>query len=79
MNCFTFFEICELSRFRWASVNGVVLIRGSPLSGGWSGSRNPLPRWANHSLNVVYTMPIFRAAAFNNKNKYRVLVEQGPG
>jgi hypothetical protein len=67
------------NRFRWASVNGVVLMRGIALRGGQSGSRNPSSRRANHSLNVVFFMPVCSVAAVKNKKEHRVLVEQGRG
>ena len=68
-----------MNRFRWASVPNVVFIRGSPLRGGRSGSKNPSSRWANHSSNVVCIMPVGSAAAYNNKKEHRVMVEQGRG
>lgn len=67
------------NRFRWASVNGVVLMRGRLLSGGRLGNKKPSSRWANHSENVVCFMPVCTAAAFKNKKKHRVMVEQGRG
>lgn len=42
-------------------------------------NRNPSSRWANHSLNVVCFMPIFRTAGVKNKKEHRVMVEQGRG
>ena len=78
-NNFGGFTFLGWSRFRWAFENGVVLIRGIPLSGGRAGNRNPSSRWANHSENVVYFMPIFRAATFKNKKEHWVRVEQGRG
>jgi hypothetical protein len=57
------------SRFRWASVPGVVLILGIPLSGGRAGSKNPSSRRANHSKNVVCFMPVCSRAACVNKKE----------
>jgi hypothetical protein len=67
------------NRFRWASVNGVVLMRGRLFSGGRLGNKKPSSRWANHSENVVCFMPVFRAEVFKNNKEHRVLVEQGRG
>jgi hypothetical protein len=79
LNGFGAFTGCVCSRFRCASVNGVVLMRGSPMSGGRSGNTNPSSRWANHSLNVVCIMRVCTAATFKNKKEHRVMVEQGRG
>jgi len=66
-------------RFRWASVNGVVLIRCIPLRGGRSGRSKPSSRRASHSENVVNFMPICSRVGNKNKKKHRVMQETSRG